>query len=325
MYSSSTGLTSVMSICISLRAERSLCSARSRKNSALGRHNVLHKRLDFVYRRTPVPVPQPAKPPQVIHNTVYQTVVHVHQTTLQRICRQIHAANYLRQDAVLFVLPQPSIRPKRDRLDPAQPTRAAHTLLRIFSKESARREMKPFYSDVVRGVLQEEQERYKSRPTKAISLIWSLLGQHNAFQTLTRFCLGVVEKLGSNRFPALSGANFLYLAAGVLMHRQVYQRYIHQIWSRESHVIPLRYASREGVVTEDLLRLPAARRMFLPSRDELERMVRSAAQERAAAAPEAAPAPEVRLSEPDFRALVRGVTNSIDRQTRLDALRKGGV
>lgn len=55
-------------------------------------------------------------------------------------------------------------------------------------------------------------------------------------------------------------------------------------------------------------------------------MVRSVEQKRAdAAAPAAAPTPEVRLSESDFRALVRGVTNSIDRQTRLDALRKGGL
>lgn len=313
---------------MSRRSEARLLSIRRRRNSALGRHSVLGRRIDLVHRRTQAAPPAPVKPAQAIHNTVYQTVVHVHQTTLQHIRRQINAASCLRQDAFLLVLPQPAAPWRGDRLDPAQPTRAAHTLLRIFSKESARREMRPFYSDVVRGVLQEEQERYKSRPTKAISLIWNLFGQHNAFRTLTRFYLGAVDKLGSNYFPALSGANSLYLAAGVLMHSRVYQRYIHQIWSQEAHTLSLRYASREGAVTEDLLRLPVAKRTFLPSRDELERMVRSVDQDRAntavpAAAP--APAPEVRLSQSDFRALVRGVTNSIDRQTRLEALRKGGL
>lgn len=283
------------------------------------------RHIELVHRRPQMPPPAPARPPQTVHNTIYQTVFHVHQTTLQRIRRQIHSASYLRQDAFLFVLPQPAARPAGERLDPAQPTRAAHTLLRIFSKESARREMKPFYSDVVRGVLQEEQERYKSRPTKAISLIWNLFGQHNAFRTLTRFYLGAVEKLGSNYFPALNGPNSLYLAAGVLMHSRVYQRYIHQIWSQETRASPLRYAAREGAVTEDLLRLPVAKRTFLPSRKELERMVRSVDQERAPApASSAVPVPEVRLSEADFRSLVRGVTHSIGQQTRLESLRKGG-
>ena len=313
---------------MSRRSEARLLSTGMRRDSALGRHSVLGRRIDLVHRRARAAPPAPAKPAQVIHNTVYQTVVHVHQTTLRHIRRQINAASYLRQDAFLLVLPQPAARPGGDRLDPARPTRAAQTLLKIFSKESARREMRPFYNDVVRGVLREEQERYKSRPTRAISLIWNLFGQHNAFRTLTRFYLGAVDKLGSNYFPALSGANSLYLAAGVLMHSRVYQRYIHQIWSQEAHALPLRYTSREGTVTEELLRLPAAKRTFLPSRDELERMVRSVDQERTSTAVPAAapaPAPEVRLSQSDFRALVRGVTSSIDRQTRLEALRKGGL
>lgn len=310
---------------MSRRSEARLLSMRRGRRVSLGRHSVLGRRIDLVYRKAQAAPPASGKPAQVIiHNTVYQTVAHIRRITLQHIYRQINASNYLRQDAFLLVLPQPAARSKGDRLDPARPTRAARTLLRIFSKESARREMRPFYSDAVRGVLREEQERYKSRPTKAISLIWNLFGQHNAFRTLTRFYLGAVDKLGSGYFPALSGANSLYLAAGVLMHSRVCRRYIHQIWSQETHAVSLRYTSREEAVTEDLLRLPVAKRTFLPSRDELERMVRSVDQKRAdtaAAAP--APAPEVRLSESDFRALVRGVTNSIDRRTRLDALRKG--
>lgn len=281
--------------------------------------------MALIQRRSQTAQPAPVTVPQEIHNTIYQSVVHVHRTTLQHIRQQIHAASYLRQDAFLFVLPRLAAYLPGERLDPAQPTRAAHTLIRIFSKESAKREMRPFYSDVVRSVLREEQDRYKTKPTKAISLIWNLFGQHNAFRTLTRFYLGAVEKLGSNYFPALTGQNALYLAAGVLIHSRVYQRYIHQIWSQENRGLPLRYASKEVPLTEELMRLPVARRTFLPSREELERMVRVSDQEHTPAASPPQPTPEVRLSESDFRALVRGVTNSIGRQTRLESLRKGGM
>ncbi len=271
------------------------------------------------------PRPAPPPSPQQIRNTIYQSVIQIHRTTVQHIRQQIQTASYLRQDAFVLVLPRPADRPRGERLDPARPARTAHALLRIFSKESAKREMRPFYSDVVRGVLREEQDRYKSRPTKAISLIWNLFGQHNAFRTLTRFYLGAVEKLGSNYFPALSGQNALYLAAGVLLHSRVYQRYVHQIWSRESRRAPMRYVSREAPLTEELLRLPVARRAFLPSREELERLVRSADQGRPAETAVPQPAREVRLSEADFRALVKGVTSSIGRQTRLESLRRGGM
>lgn len=283
-------------------------------------------RLELIHRRT-APPRAPAPPRPNIYNTVHQTVIHLHQINPRQSHRQIITAGCPRKDALPFLLP-PLTAPggQPDQPDPARPAQAARALIHIFSKESAKRELRPFFGGVVRGVLREEQERYKSRPTKAISLIWNLFGQHNAFRTLTRFYLGAVDKLGSGYFPALSGANSLYLAAGVLMHSRVCRRYIHQIWSQETHAVSLRYTSREEAVTEDLLRLPVAKRTFLPSRDELERMVRSVDQKRAdtaAAAP--APAPEVRLSESDFRALVRGVTNSIDRRTRLDALRKGGL
>lgn len=279
--------------------------------------------MELIHRRLR-PAPPPALPPREVHNTIYQSVIHLHQTTLQCIRQQIHTASYLRQDAFLFVLPQLAAQVRSDALDPAQPARVAHTLLRIFSKESAKREMRPFYGDVVRGVLREEQERYKSRPTKAISLIWNLFGQHNAFRTLTRFYLGAVEKLGSNYFPVLTGQNAIYLAAGVLIHSRVYQRYIRQIWSHENRGVPLRYISREAPITEELLRLPVARRTFLPTREELERIVRPSEPEQPPAA-EPRPAPEMRLSESDFRALVRGVTSSIGRQTRLETLRRGGM
>lgn len=281
--------------------------------------------MALIQRRTPAVKPAPAAVYREIHNTIYQSVVHVHRTTLQQVRQQFHSASYLRQDAFLLILPRLAARLPEERLDPARPARSAHVLIRLFSKESAKREMRPFYSDVVRSVLREEQDRYKTRPTKAISLIWNLFGQHNAFRTLTRFYLGAVEKLGSNYFPALSGQNALYLAAGVLIHSRVYQRYVHQIWSQETRGLPLRYSSKEAPLTEELMRLPVARRALLPSREELERMMWASGQEQAPAAAPPQTTREVRLSESDFRALVRGVTSSIGRQARLESLRKGGM
>lgn len=302
-----------------------LYAPRGPAGRALGRHSILSTPMSLIQRRSQTAPPAPAAVPQEIHNTIYQSVVHVHRTTLQHIRQQIHAAGYLRQDAFVLLLPQLALRLPGQRLDQAQPTRAAHTLIRIFSKESAKREMRPFYSDVVRSVLREEQDRYKTKPTKAISLIWNLFGRHNAFRTLTRFYLGAVEKLGGNYFPALTGRNALYLAAGVLIHSRVYQRCMRQIWSQENRGLPLRYAAKEVPLTEELMRLPAARATVLPSREELERMVRPSHQEHSpAAAPPSSPS-QVRLSESDFQALVRGVTRSIGRQTRLESLRKGGM
>lgn len=292
-------------------------------------HRYSLSRLELIHKRPALLPPPPATPRQTVHNTVYQTVIHLHQTTLQRIHRQIHASSYLRQDAFLFVLPQAAPQQARhDGLDPSRPTRAARTLLHIFSRESAKRELRPFYSDVVRSVLREEQERYKSRPTKAISLIWNLFGQHNAFRTLTRFYLGAVEKLGTNYFPALNGPNALYLAAGVVMHSRVYQRYIHQFWTQESQHIPLRYTTQESPVLDDLMHLPVARRTILPSRETLERMVRSVdkgeSKPHIPATPNATSGREMRLSEADFRALVHGVTTTLSRQARLESLQRGG-
>ena len=181
----------------------------------------------------------------------------------------------------------------------------------------------------MRSVLREEQERYKSRPTKAISLIWNLFGQPNEFRTLTRFYLGAVEKLGTNYFPALNGPNALYLAAGVVMHSRVYKRYIHQFWTQESPQLPLRYTAREAPVLDDLMHLPVARRTILPSRETLERLVRSVdkGDSQAPLSSGGSPTPdqEMRLSEADFRALVRGVTTSLSRQARLESLQRGGI
>lgn len=275
--------------------------------------------VNLIHRRVRPAAPPPPRETKIIRNTVHQTVVHIHQTVLNQ--SRITTVRHLRRDAFLLLLPQIQPRPREpDYL--SRPTRSAKMLVRIFSRESARRELRTFYSDVVRGVLKEEQERYRSRPTKAISLIWNLFGRPHAFQTLTRFYLSAVERLGSSSFPALNSPNALYPATGVLTHSRLYRRYVYQIWSR-SGIVP-RYAVHTDSTAEDLVQLPVARRGLLPSRQAVERLIQESGSGQARQAEAPVSEQEPRLSEREFRALVRGVTAALSRQSRLESLQQGG-
>lgn len=275
--------------------------------------------VSLIHRRVRPAAPPRPRETKVVHNTVHQTVVHIHQTVLKQ--SRITAARYLRQNAFLLLLPQIQPRPREPDLL-SRPARSAKMLVRIFSREGARRELRPFYSDVVRGVLKEEQERYRSRPTKAISLIWSLFGRPHAFRTLMRFYLSAVERLGTNYYPALKGPNALHLVTGVLAHSGFCRRYVYQMWNR-SGIAP-RYAVRTGGTAEDLARLPVARRGLPPLRQAAERLLQESGGGQARKAEAPAPEREPRLSEREFRALVRGVTAALSRQSRLESLQRGG-
>lgn len=274
--------------------------------------------VNLIYRRVRPTAPPPLRETKIIRNTVHQRVVHIHQTVLNQ--PRITTVRYPRRDALSLLPLRIWSRPREpDYL--SRPTRSAKMLVRIFSRESARRELRPFFSDVVRGVLKEEQERYRSRPTKAISLIWSLFGRPHAFRTLTRFYLSVVERLGSS-FPALNGPNALYLAAGVLAYDRFCRRYVYQMWNR-SGIAP-RYAVHTGGTAEDLAQLPVARLGLPPSRQAVERLIRESGSGQAGQAEAPASEREPRLSEREFRALVRGVTAALSSQSRLESLQRGG-
>lgn len=294
-----------------------LCDRQGIRRSRAGRHTSQGTDLPLVVptRRRP---PRPARP--VVHNTLHQTIVRIYPTRQLYLLHRTHELHTLHTQAFLLVVPPPRRDPPAPGPDFSRPTRTARRLLRLFSMESARRQLRPFYSHIVRSVLREEQERYRSRPTQAISLIWHLFGRRQAFRTLTRFYLSAVEKLGTNYYPALRGQNALYLAAGVVLHSQVYQRYLRQLWSRESPAPVLRYARHEQTVTDDLLRLQVAR-PILPPRQTLERLADPPGEPVRPAAP--APAGELRLRDADFRALVQGITATLGRRSRLNALRRG--
>lgn len=273
--------------------------------------------VSLIHRRIRPAAPPPPRETKVVHNTVYQTVVHIHQTALKQT--RTTALRDPRQNTFLLLLPriQPRFR-EPDYL--SRPTGLAKMLVRVFSRESARRELWSFYSGVVRGVLKEEQERYKSRPTQALSLIRSLFGRPRAFRLLTRFYLSAVEHF--NCFPALSGSNALYLTTGVLTHSRLCRRYVYQMWNR-SGIAP-RYAVHTGGTAEDLAQLPVARHGLLPFRRETERLIQESGGGQARQAEAPASEREPRLSEREFRALVRGVTAALSRQSRLGLLQRGG-
>lgn len=275
--------------------------------------------MGLTVRKAPAP---PKAPPPVVHQTVRQTILNLSQVTHNHILHKTSAIQYLRSDAFLLLPPAPRRESRALEPDPSRPTRTARRLIRLFSMVSAQRQLRSFYSGIVRSVLREEQDRCKSRPTQAISLIWNLFGRQQAFRTLTRFYLSAVEKLGSNYYPALHGQNALYLAAGVVLHSQVYQRYVRRIWNREPTGIPLRYTPHESPAPDEVWTLRTVRRV-LPPREPLEEMVHAEHPDRPAR--EVGPPREVRLSEADFRALVQGVASTLGRQTRLEALRKGGA
>lgn len=273
--------------------------------------------VNLIHRRVRPAAAPPPRETKIIRNTVHQTVVHIHQTVLNQ--SRITMVRHLRRDAFLLLLPKIQPRPRKpDYL--SRPTRSAKMLVRIFSRESARRELQPFFSSVVRDVLKEEQERYRSRPTKAISLIWSLFGRPHAFRTLTRFYLSAVERL--NQYPTLNGPNALYLTTGALTYSRLYRRYVYQMWNR-SGIAP-RYAVHTGGTAEDLAQLPVARRGFLPSRQAVERLVQESGGGQARQAETPVSEREPRLSEREFRTLVRGVAAALSRQSRLESLQQGG-
>ena len=312
-----------MSSCGSRFTDWHPLSGRGSRSSNAGRHTVCGSPLRLVCRKQRQNPPEPPKPAPVIQKIVNQTVLQVWQHHSHRIYQQAQSIQNLHMQTYLLLMPPALRRELRqwDRME-SQPTHAAQQIIRLFSKESAQRQMRPFYNEIVRSVLREEQERYRSRPTQAISLIWNLFGRQQAFRTLTRFYMSAVEKMGTNYYPALHGSNELYLAAGVVMNSQVYQRYLHRLWSREESPVPLRYAHHQQRLTEDVVEMQVARRI-LPPREALEETVRTQPQQ--VSAEEPVEIRQVHLSEADFRALVQGVASSLGQHTHLERMRRGGI
>ncbi len=157
----------------------------------------------------------------VERRTVQQTVVHNHIT---QVVRQTLLP---RQDTVYRFLPQPGT--AREESDArSRPTLAARRLVSIFSAESARRELRPFFRTVVRDVLEEEREQIRRRPEQGVDLVCRLFGERYWLQTLERYRRETEERTAAQQHapspglpereadaPALTGAQFQALVRGV--------------------------------------------------------------------------------------------------------------
>lgn len=275
--------------------------------SRAGRHSRNVRSQELVYRSTR-PIVQTVQPPapQIIQNTVHQTVVHLHQTTHQHLRSQITASAGERGRTTLLVRQSAALPEEENTMDPSRPAWTARRLLRILSMESARQTMRPFYQEMFQGFWERQREEHRGKPAQSLLLVQSILGRHQTLATLRRFYRQTVEKLD-----------------GTIFHSLIRRQYVRYIRQDESGGFTHRYASREAPVPEDLRRLPAAKR-FPPSPQSPPE--REYDRERLAEAQKPAPpANSFRLSGSDFQVLVRGVADALSRQSRLNSLRRGGM
>lgn len=135
------------------------------RRSRAGRHGHGGTSQELIYRRT-IPLTQTIRQPapQIIHNTVRQTVVHLHQTTHQHVINRFAAAgNGITE---LIVRQAPAHPRPEDSIDPSRPTLMANKLLRVLSTESAQKILQPFFYRIVQHFLEQEREVWRSRPSQ---------------------------------------------------------------------------------------------------------------------------------------------------------------
>jgi len=246
------------------------------------------------------PVPPPAAP--TIRNTVHQTVVHLHPTTYQYIQNRLSVG---KGGGVVLLVRQAAAQPPRDRLiDESRPALTARRLLRVLSAESARQTLRPFYQGLFQKLLAREREAYRGKPAQSLLLLQSVLGRQQTLTALRRFCFQLTERRDVST-----------------LRRFIDRVYVRRIRREEEEAPVRRYAKREAAVPEELRRLPTARRVPPPPPPPVER---EEAQEPVREPVEPPPPAFLHLSDGDFRMLVRGVADALGRQSRLDALRRGG-
>lgn len=135
------------------------------RRSRAGRHGRTAVSQELVYRT----VRPPARPvlrsaPRIIHNTVQQTIVHLHQTTHQRVVNRFTAAGGERAELIVRQAP-PHPSPENS-IDPSRPALMAGKLLRVLSTESAQKVLRPFFYRIVQNFLEQEREIRQSRPSQ---------------------------------------------------------------------------------------------------------------------------------------------------------------
>lgn len=129
----------------------------------------------------------------VERRTVLQTVVHNHitQTVYRPVCP--------RRDALFHLFSQPDA--AREDETRSRPTLAARRLVRLFSAESAKRELGQFFQGVARAVIREERRQVLSRPRQELSLVYHLWGGEALRETVERLSRETWERSGGAPTP----------------------------------------------------------------------------------------------------------------------------
>lgn len=270
------------------------------------RHSLSARLPELVYRTArPLARPTPPPAPRIIQNTVHQTVVHLHQTTHQHILNRLSAARDPRGNTALLVR-QTAVGPASDGpMDESRPALAARRMLRVLSTESARQTLRPFYREMLQGLLEEKREEYRGRPAHSLLLVQAVLGRRRTLDTLRRFYRRIVNHLDESS-----------------LQNMIFRRSVRHIWRDETGGLVHRYARRELDVPEELCRLPAAKPVPSPMQPPEPEDRREPEKRR----PEPPPVEHgLRLTDRDFRVLVRGVADALGRQSRLESLRRGGM
>lgn len=158
--------------------------------SRAGRRRWDARAPELVYR-TARPLARTIQPPapRIIQNTVHQTVVHLHQTTHQRVFNRVNHAGGGK--AELIVRQTPAHPPREDGIDPSRPTLVASRLLRVLSTDSAQKVLQPYFYGIIQRFWKQEREIWQSRPSQAPPAGFGLSGAE--FQLLVQ---GVADALG---------------------------------------------------------------------------------------------------------------------------------
>ena len=265
------------------------------------------RRCELVYRFTR-PLVQPVQPPapRIIHNTVHQTVLHLHQTTHQHIRSQVTVRTDGHGRAALLVRQNAAIQANESVMDPSRPVWTARRLLRILSMESARRTMRPFYREMFRGFLEQEREAHRGKPAQSLLLVQSILNRRQTLDVLRRFYQRTSESLDRT---------FLYSL--------IFRRYVRTIKQAGTHTLIRTYAARELPVPDDLRHLPTVRRFSPPLEPQIQQpaVQNVDAKERTLSKQE----DMFRINDAGFNILARRVADMLGRQQRLESLRRGGM
>lgn len=147
--------------------------------------------------------------------------------------------------------------------------------------------------------------RRHSLSARLPELVQTVLGRRRTLDTLRRFYCHIVNCLDI-----------------FSLQNMIFRRSVRHIWRDETGGLVHRYARREPDVPEELCRLPAAKPVPSPMQPPEPEERREPEKRR----PDPSPVEHgLRLTDRDFRVLVRGVADALGRQSRLESLRRGGM